>query len=439
MQRLITNLDARIHKFRLDASLRQDFAWILSGNVIYYACQWSYLIILAKFGSPAQVGEYALGVAVCTPVLIFANLQLRALFASDVKDRYSFEQYLGFRWVSLIAALLVIACLVVGHPAHVAATILLVGVSQALEYYSDLYYGLMQKHDRMDRISRSLTIKGPASVAGLAVAMYLTRDLLWALGAVILVRVAVTLLYDSRLTFRARSGQFPTESNRPELRIDMIWVLFTASLSLGIISSLLALNLNIPAYFIEADLSKSELGIFSAMASLQGAGNLVMSAMGQSAFLPLARAYADRNKERFSSILWHLWLISGLLGAAGVLGAAFVGQTVLAHIFRPEYARSVDVFVRLMLAGGLAYFAASQGYALTAIGVRNSQIPVLVAGIAATALGCYWLIPLYGAAGAADAMILAGVVRVAGFAIVLARTSRFEGVLPKQQWNTIGS
>ncbi len=439
LQKLMASFRARFKRFHLDASLRQDFAWILSGNVIYYASQWSYLIILAKLGTPEEVGEYALGVAICTPVMIFANLQLRALFASDVKNRYSFEQYLGFRWVSLTIALLVIAGFMIGHPAHVAATILLVGVMQGLEYYSELYFGLMQKHDRMDRISRSLTIKGPASVAALAVTMYVTRDLIWALTAVIAVRVVVILLYDTRLSFRARNGQVPTESNRPELRLDMTWVLFTTSLSLGIISSLLALNLNIPAYFIEAHLGKSALGIFSAMASLIGSGNLVMNAMSQSAFLPLARAYADRDKGRWSSIMWHLWLVSGLLGAAGVLGAAFMGQTVLTHIFRPEYARSVDVFVRLMLAGGLAYIATSQGSVLTAIGTRNAQIPVQAVGMAATALACYLLIPAYGAAGAADAMVIAGMVRVIGFAILLSRVTRFENAVPEQQWNTIGS
>jgi len=411
---------------------------MLSGNVIYYACQWSYLIILAKFGTPAQVGEYALGVAVCAPIMIFANLQLRALFASDVKNTYRFEQYLGFRWVSLFIALLIIAGLVWRHPAHVAATILLVGVCQAMEYCSDLYYGLMQKHERMDRISRSLSIKGPASVVALAVVMYVTRDVLWSLTAVILVRLAVLLVYDSRLTFRSRDGHLPTESNRPELRLDMMWVLFTTSLALGVVSSLLALNLNIPAYFIEADLGKSELGLFSAMASLQGAGNLVMSAMGQSAFLPMARAYAERNKERFLSIVWHLWLISGLLGAAGVVGALVAGRPILAHVFRPEYAQSVDVFVLLMLSGGFYYIAASQGYALTAIGVRAAQIPVQAVSIVTTALCCYWLIPGYGAAGAADALVIGGIVRVAGFGVFLARATRFEEVLPKQQWNTIG-
>ena len=34
-------------------SLRKNFAWTLSGNIVYSGCQWGMLIALAKLGSPA--------------------------------------------------------------------------------------------------------------------------------------------------------------------------------------------------------------------------------------------------------------------------------------------------------------------------------------------------------------------------------------------------
>jgi len=67
-----------------DKRLRADFTWVLSGNVLYSACQWGIVVVLAKLGSPAQLGEYALGLAVAAPIILFANLQLRALLACGI-------------------------------------------------------------------------------------------------------------------------------------------------------------------------------------------------------------------------------------------------------------------------------------------------------------------------------------------------------------------
>src|SRR5882672_7719316 len=96
-------------EFRSNKRLRTDFTWVLSGNLLYSACQWGIVVALAKLGNPEQVGEYALGLAVSAPIVLFANLQLRALLVSELRDRFTFGQYLTFRLVSLGAALLLVA------------------------------------------------------------------------------------------------------------------------------------------------------------------------------------------------------------------------------------------------------------------------------------------------------------------------------------------
>src|SRR5258707_1894353 len=165
-----------------DKRLRADFTWVLSGNVLYSACQWGIVVVLAKLGSPAQVGEYALGLAVSAPIVLFANLQLRALLASDVNGQVAFGQYLTFRLATLGAALIAVAgvAALTQPKGHLAGIVLLVGLAQALEFVSDTYYGLMQRLERMDRISASLILKGPLSLAALWAAMYLTRSVVWA-------------------------------------------------------------------------------------------------------------------------------------------------------------------------------------------------------------------------------------------------------------------
>ena len=58
-------------------SLRSNFAWVLAGNLVYAACQWGMIVALAKLGSSYMVGQFSLGLAIATPVLMFTNLHLR--------------------------------------------------------------------------------------------------------------------------------------------------------------------------------------------------------------------------------------------------------------------------------------------------------------------------------------------------------------------------
>jgi len=110
---------------------KSGFTWLVSGNVLYSACQWGIVWVLARLGSTEQVGQYALGMVLCGPIMLFGNFQLRALIASDLKEDYPLGQYLSFRFASLTLAMLAIAGVAVATQADakVAWVIMLVGAA----------------------------------------------------------------------------------------------------------------------------------------------------------------------------------------------------------------------------------------------------------------------------------------------------------------------
>ena len=89
-------------------SLRSNFAWALAGNVGYAACQWGMIVVLARLGNSFLVGQFSLGLAIATPVLMFANLHLRAMQATDARRLYRFSEYRRLRIATTLAAMAVI-------------------------------------------------------------------------------------------------------------------------------------------------------------------------------------------------------------------------------------------------------------------------------------------------------------------------------------------
>ena len=78
-------------------SLRRTFSWAVLGEVGYGACQWAMIVVLAKLGTVEMVGQLTLALAVTAPLFLLANLQLRALLASDGGPGGKFSQYFALR------------------------------------------------------------------------------------------------------------------------------------------------------------------------------------------------------------------------------------------------------------------------------------------------------------------------------------------------------
>jgi len=291
-----------------------------------------------------------------------------------------------------------------------------------LEYISETYYGLMQKHERIDRIARSLLLKGPVSLAALCLAMYITRSVAWAVFGLALGRLAILLIWDSRLGFAAKDDHAPAA--RIEWDGGQMLGLLRAALPLGVISMLGSLIPNIPRYFINVFDGSAGLGIFSAIASLLTAGTLVVSTFGQASFLPVVKACAEADRAKYRMLIWQAMALAGGLGVVAIVASVFFGRTLLIHLFRREYGEYTDILVRLMIAGMMMFMASGLGYVMTAARKLRPQIPLLLLAAVAAAATSAWSIPRHGLRGAADAVLISAFVQLMGSGVILWQIDR---------------
>jgi O-antigen/teichoic acid export membrane protein len=420
-------------------TLRMNFLWTLSGNVVYAACQWGMLVTLAKLGTPQLVGELALALAITAPVVVGAGLSLRSVQATDAATEYRFGDYLLVRLLTTVAAGAVIVGIVgfSDYSWHTAAIILVVGLAKGFESVSDIFYGLLQQHERMDRIALSMMIKGPLSLVALCAAIYFTGDLLLGVSGLAAAWLLLLIVYDVRngasvLRKNASISEHTSVKFSSGLarRLQLSWrpralvALTLLALPVGIVMALISVNTNIPRYFIEHDLGSWDLGIFAAVAYPLAAGTTVVNALGQSASPRLARNYADKDYRAFSSLMCKLLCLGLAIGIGGVLLIWLAGHPILLLLYRPEYADSVGVFLWLGVAAGIGYVASLLGYTMTAARYFRAQLPVFLIATLVTAAGCAVLVPRYQLSGAAIAMILAAICQAVGSAAVIIHALR---------------
>ena len=398
--------------------LGKSAAWAFSGNAVFTLSQAGIFALLAKLGSPATVGRYAMGLAIVTPIMLLTRLQLRAVLATDVQDEHSFSDYFGVRLCTNVLGLGIVALVVAvgGFRPETAAVILLLGLVKWIDGVSDLMFGLLQRSDRWDVISISTAVKGLLSLPLLGGVMWWTGSLPWGLAAMAGWFLVVLTLYEIPIARRLAAER--GELFRPTLKPGVLWRVTRLALPLGLAATLVSVINSLPRYVVEAELGEQALGYFAAAAQLVIAGALPLQALGQAAVTRLA-LYARTDPAQFRRLFLLLLAAAAGLGAAGVIGAMAFGDWVLAVVYQPEYARYHDLFVWLAVGVGLSFISSVLGYTMTGLRLFRAQLPLYLAAGAACFAGLLWFVPTYGLLGSAYANVATWAVATVGGVVVL--------------------
>lgn len=400
------------------SSIRGDFAWTFAGNAVYAAGQWAVLSLFAKLGGTEMLGQYALSLAVAAPVAMLAHLNLRSVLATDSGGEVPFGDYLAVRLAVSALALVLIATLAVvtADAWAVRAAIVAVGLGLASEALSDLCYGALQRRDRMRQVAGSMMGRSIVSVGAMALALWLTASLLWAVCALTAGRLGVLFFYD-----------LPAGTRGESLRrtgFDTARKIFFTALPLGLVLMLVSLNANLPRYAIERSLGSAELGVFAGVVSFITVGSTMANALGQSATARLARHFHQREFAVFRRITWGMAGFVAALGLAGVAVAELIGGFVLRWLYRPEFAAYQPLLVAAMGAGTLSYLAIALGYSVTSARIFRAQLPLFALSAAGCGLASWLLVPRWGLYGGVLALALAALLQIAGQCWILAGALR---------------
>ena len=386
-----------------ELSRRASFGWTLAGRIIYGAAQWGTLVVVAKIGSVTDVGRFALGLAVTAPVMVFCNMHLRNLYATDATGRFAWGTFGQVRRVTALVGLLV--CLVMAaslYEGAVAWVIAAVALAKAVEMQQDLRYGVFQRFGRMDGFSGSLILRAVLGLGALAGVMHVTADLRLAVLAMVAAWGAVWVLHDrprSNALLAAR-GVDTTATGGPPRALVMM------ALPMGLMWLVDSLNQNLPRYVVEAYLGEELLGFYVPMTYVVTVGSAFVFALGAPLAPRLARFVAEDDAAAFGRMSLALFGLALLMGTAGVVVAVTVGDLFLALAYAESFAVHQPVFVWVMLGGAMHFVLALSMYPLTAARYLKTQAAVyLLATLTTGAAALAWT-PCEGLMGAAKASAL---------------------------------
>lgn len=396
-------------------SLRANFSWTFVGNFVNALCQWGMLTALAKLGDATVVGQYTLGLAIATPVIMFAMLQLRAVQATDAREEHDFDAYFGLRLVTVLIALAVIGGIAVygGYENRTSWVIFWIGVAKAVDAIADIFRGLFQRHERMDYSGISFMIKGPVALGALALVFIRTGDIVQATMSMALAWSASVVLYDMRQGQRLLRRRSQTDGRMHHLRprfdppemLKLTWIAFP----LGVVMFLIALQVSIPRVLLERYWDEAALGYFGAIAYPLVAGTMIVTALGQAVAPRLANYYID-NLRGFQRLQRKLQGIGLVLGIGLVAGVALFGHPALVLLYKADYGNYHREFLVAAIAAAIQFNVSFFGYGLTAARVFRSLAGITAVACAVTIAAAFILVPRWGVMGGSLTMLASAIV-----------------------------
>ena len=223
-----------------------SLSWTLAGEVLFAAGQFGILVVMARMGSEQALGQYGLGLAIATPLLVITSLHLRPTYVVANDDELVFGDYLGLRLIGAPLAL-VLACiwsLVADHDPDTFAMVAFVTLTRVSELVSDMLHGAAGRAEELQRVGIGRALRGVLLLLSTILALWLGSTPVAAIGYSAIVGMAITVVYD-----------LPTARRHVDVRPRYSWRhavdLVKLAAPVGIAGGLMALNRNAPAYVIE--------------------------------------------------------------------------------------------------------------------------------------------------------------------------------------------
>jgi O-antigen/teichoic acid export membrane protein len=384
-------------------SLRVGFSWTLIGQVVDAAAKTALLMAIARLSSASVLGQYALGLAISAPVMLFANLQLAAVQATDRAGGFQFNDYFTLRAAAVGVGVIAVGAIgmLVPTQSGTFVVVTLVGIAKGVDAIADVFHGLFQQHERMEWVAKSQVLRALLGAVAFVGTFAATGRLAVAVVALACASLGVVYGWDAKKAFALLRdlphdcGSISLRSTGPTLRR-----LVMLSAPLGVVSLVDSFNANVPRYILQYCDGESAVGHYSALAYMVVVGGTVTTALSYSLRPRLAALYVA-DVAQYRQLLRKLMAVGTVLGASGIAVATVAGRPVLTLLYGREYAESAGVLVWLMVGAAAWYTATCLAVGLTAARQFAIQTPIIVTSTLVTAAFAALLVPKMGASGAA--------------------------------------
>lgn len=326
------------------------FVWTAASGIVYSCQSLIFLMMITNLMGESAGGLYSVGMMVAQQMLTVGKYSVRNFQVSDIRQKYSFEQYYTFRICTCLVAMLVtfMWILIGGYRGNEAIVIVALTIYKMAECMSDLFEGLYQQRFRFDISGKSQFTKDLVMIIAFVVMIVVTRDVV--ISSIVLAAVSVILVF---------IVDYPVAKNFAPIKWNFSFKitreLLVACFSLFISSFFYVFIHNSPKYAIKSISGEDNgmLAVFNALFMPVFVVDLFAGFTMRMWLTKMAVHHEKRDYKGFKRIIVkQMGIITGLT-VVTMAGMYLVGSKLLSLIYGLDLSGYEWTNALLMLSGGL--------------------------------------------------------------------------------------
>ena len=398
-----------------ETTAKKKFMWNMAGSLCNSLSSMLLLIIVNRISGENRGGFFALAYSTAQLLFSVGGFEIRPVQSTDIKNRFSFDQYFTSRMLNCFVMLVCMIGYIVSNGYHGADALAVFWILsyRMVEAVADIYSGLFQQRERIDISGKEMLMRSGLATIMFTVILAVTDNLLYASMGLTLTSLLVMLVYDLRM-----KKYF--EPERVKLTWKGIGGIYKACWPLFIASFIMNYLNNAPKYAINTYYDETVQNSYNILFMPAFVINLLSLFVFRPLLTDLAKDWEGDDRKAFTGIVKKMMALIGVLTVAACIGAYLLGIPVLSLIYGLDLSSYRLELVVVMICGGLNAYVYCLYYVVTVTGKQIYLLAGYGVGLAAAVLFDPILVQRAGIMGAAVCCTLSFALVFAVFLLITA-------------------
>ncbi|RIN13605.1 capsular biosynthesis protein, partial [Mammaliicoccus vitulinus] len=249
----------------------KNLSYVFLANISNAISKFLFIILISKFLTNVELGQYTLALAVTAPITLLFNMKLRSYIISE--DRVNYIHLKKIRNITNFIAIIIVILVSLTFYKEFFLVFILVAVIKVIEMNSEFYQGFPNKEKIFKTPAKLMFIRTVSITLIFGVYIYETKSLILALIAQCILQFII-LLFEKKINMGLVSHKKYIEQKN-------VKVILLTIIPLGIVQFLMSFSSSIPKYILNNFGDIAVIGIFSGIIYLITIVNLFMSTLNQ--------------------------------------------------------------------------------------------------------------------------------------------------------------
>ena len=329
-----------------DKQFNKNFIWNIIGTGFCAFTSLFFMIAVTRINGVEDAGIFTLAFSTACILYMIGIYAGRIYQVTENDKKITNKDYIFNRIIScsIIFILIILFVLIKGYDTYKSSIFIILALYKALDAFSDVFYGILQKNNYLDKVGKSCFIKAVLSIAAFIILDFITKNLIVACASIVIAYLLVILLYDFRET-----RKFIDDKEKTEFR--NIIDIFKGGFFPFAISFIGVYITNAQKYSIDNFLSEDIQAIFGIIIMPATIMGLLAQFLIHPYLNEIFDLYKSNEYNKIKKILYKIILTIFIIGVICVIIGYFLGTPVLGFVYGIELSEySIQLAIILIAA-----------------------------------------------------------------------------------------